>query len=94
MRKKTWRPNKLKRKMVRRLKLQMMQPRLRRRAKTRRCGRKRTRRPKTAPNNSYTARNNRRTKNNRTKLRSMINLTSSLMMRRHMIKMPSKRTLH
>lgn len=74
----------------------MMQPKLRRRAKMRRCGRKRRKhntRLKTAPNNSYTAKNKRRTKNNRMMLRSMINLTSSLMMRRHMIKKTSKRIL-
>jgi len=86
--------NKLKRKTVRHLNNQMMQPKLRRRAKTRRCGRKRRKhntRPKMAPNNSYTAKNKRRTLNKM--LRSMINLTSSLMMRRHMIKKMSKRIL-
>lgn len=85
--------NKLKRKTVRHLNNQMMQPK-RRRAKMRRCGRKRRKhntRPKTAPNNSYTAKNKPRTRNKM--LRSMINLTSSLMMRRHMIKKMSKRIL-
>lgn len=93
---KTRRPSKSKRKMVKPLKPQMML-RLRRRAKMIRCGRKRTRpntRPKTALINSFTAKNNRRTQNNRTMLKIMVNLPSSLMMRRRMVKKTSKRILH
>ena len=87
---------KLLRKLARPLK-QMTQRKLRKRAKMRKFGRKKIKKAlnllRMAPSNSCTARNKPKIQNRTTMLRSMINLTSSLMMRRHMIKKTFRKML-